>query len=646
MRSLLKVRLLGLFIALFGISNSNAQVMIGSNEDPESGALLQLKNKTVVVDGGTNADKGFILPRVELTALDVLTVMDAPTDADKLNHRGTLVYNMTVDDDASLEEGIYKWDGEKWSSIQSTSVTNAVFTISNCGDIIFSGAYYNDQALNNGNFIKLTLDVTKPGYYNFFAQPDSDNGYYFLASGEFMTTGQFEVYLMGAGTPATPTPTGDNGDEVFIYSNGEKVEPTAGNYCSAFLKIGDSTVRPKYAMVCNSVQVNGIYKKDTELNNSNTITLRINVSAGSQGSEYHIWTDEVEGISFEGTGVLGAAGPQNITLYGKGACENTTHKEMTIYINSESNQATCTATIVPVISEKKIVEYAYLSGTEYGLASGGDWGPKAMLNDNMNFGDNENSIVKYLGFSQITHIAEGLMTDASLRDYTGVTAGVEPADMIIITYNASPASSTQVNLLVDYVNKGGILIYMDQSNDIYHQELLSKIFGESVTASNFVSIGTTASYAVKMNSNVDDEIINGPFGDCRPYQWGDDLANTLGLTFVPREAIVYAGSVVARTGLISSSGVQVSMMKHKTKNFFWFGDSGFISSGGQNWTGVTENPFKVASATFNGVTYPKYPALKSHGTTTALPVCNSMFFANLMAWAVKTAEESGINSGK
>lgn len=643
------------FFLLGVCSIVDAQVTIGLNSDPAEGAILQLKNKTATVDGGVNADKGLLLPRVALVAPDLLTIVENPTDADKLNHRGSVVYNMTVDQDAGLDEGIYKWDGEKWSGFRTVYGTllpyarlfNSAFTLlEECDETLIAGSYYNGQALDSKNYLRLKVNVIIPGSYDLFAQAEdgegNNNGYYFTASGRFYTAGKHEVCLMGSGTPVTASSAG-NEDIIYIYSNDTKLETAPDVFCTRSLWIGDSNVRPKYSMACNSVSVSGVYKKGVSLDSSHTLTLRLNVSSGSEGAPWKISTNEVEGIRFRGSGILGSEEVQEVTLYGEGACENSLSKVLTLSSNSESNQSTCTATVVPVIMEKEIVEIATASGATYGLAGGGDWGPKAMLEDPMNYGDNENSIVKYMGFSSILHAPDA--SDENLRRWTGATEGVAPADIIVYTFDQRPTSSAQVDLLVDYVNKGGVLIYMDQSKDEFHCELLSKIFGESVADSNLVSIDSTANAAIKMNSSVNDEIINGPFGNCRLGQWGEDFTHTVGLTFLPRNAVVYAGSVVASTGIISTTNVQATIMKHKTKNFFWCGSSGFISSGGEDNTDSGENPFKVASTTIKGMTYPKYPADKMHGIETSVPVCNSTFFANLMAWAVKTAEESGINFG-
>lgn len=631
---------------IFGLSAFylQAQVTVGLGEEPEKGALMQLKNKENVQDDSYNATKGLGLPRVELTQAGQLFPMflkdpadpaSGPTDeysASKVSldkkHKGLMVYNTS----SVFAQGIYYWDGEKWMAVREDT-TNAVFEITNCGAISFTGAYYNNVALNYGNVLSLKVDVDEPGYYNLLAQPEPDNGYYFMASGEFRTKGEFEVFLTGAGTPIAVTPTGGQGDQIFIFSNGKKYETSPGNYCSQYLKISDSSHRPKYAISCNSIVVNGVYKKGSVLNNSHTITMRLNVYAESQGATYSVHTETIDGISFSGEGVLGAAGTQDITLYGEGTPENTSDKLFTIVTNSESTSATCHALVEPVIAQKRIMAAGDLL---YGLTSGGDNGCGAMIRSNMNYGDHPNSIVKYEGFTDV-HTSTGLWSLSSW------VSGSNPYDIIVITYNLTPDASQRA-MLVQYVNKGGVLIYLDQNVSSSNTQMVGDIFGESISSP--VGIGYSCDNVIKMNSNVDDEISNGPFGDVRESVWGEDFSNSCGLPFAPRGAIVYSGAVNARTGLQSSTNARVTMLRHPTKNFFWCGDSGLIHGGTSSGSETT--PFWIGSRMFNGIDYPKYPVDKpGYGRQSAnLSVCNSTLFANVMAWAIRMADDNGINSGK
>ena len=627
---------LAVFILMLMITgNVQAQTTVGVMEPPVNGALLQIKNIAGVTDGSVNATKGLCFPRVALVKGNQLQPMYSEADAAALSadqrqvHRGLIVYNINEIVTEGLTVGLNIWDGEKWVGFRE-GTSNAIFDITDCSTVKIAGEYSNAVPLNTSNYVKMTINVTKKGSYTITATPDPDNGYYFSTSGEFLTTGTVEIMIQGVGQPVNFTPAGQNGDHLILSLNG--TESTCNNL---YIKVEDSSTKPLYAMTCNSVTVKGVYKKGIAVTANEKITLRINVYEKAQGTTWHASTELIDGLKFEGSGILGGAGPQEIELYAEGAPLSTASKLFTITTNSQATTATCKALVTPVISSKKIIA---VGSNIYGLTSGGQWGCDAMIKNTMNFGNNENSIVKYEGFTQVT-------TAANLINLSQ-WVGSNPYDIIVITYNITP-NATQNTMLVDYVNRGGVLIYLDQNANANNVGMVGAVFGETIT--NAVSIGSNCNNVIRMNQAIDDEISNGPFGDVRNSQWGEDYANSCGLPVVPRGAIVYAQAVNASTGL-SPSTAQASMLRHPTKNFFWCGDSGLIHAESQNDTSNDTAPFKVGARVLNGVSYPKYPLDKpNYGTQASanrLPVCNSTIFANVMAWAIRMAEENGINSGQ
>jgi len=144
-----------------------------------------------------------------------------------------------------------------------------------------------------------------------------------------------------------------------------------------------------------------------------------------------------------------------------------------------------------------------------------------------------------------------------------------------------------------------------------------------------------------MLNDIDDEILNGPFGDVRGKVWGEDYNNSCALSTIPDGAVVYSGTKNASTGASMSNG-KVTMLRHPDKNFFWCGDSGLIHGGTS--TSNTNTPFKIGEVVKNGTNYPLYPINKEgYGTGSRQSVCNSTIFANVMAWALLQSETNGIN---
>lgn len=95
---------------------AKAQVTIGSNQLPNPGALLDLKENSSI---DANSRRGILLPRVNLKEIDNLYPMFTQgdplyTDAEKDLHTGLMVYNLTDDPANGLCPGPYVWEDSKW----------------------------------------------------------------------------------------------------------------------------------------------------------------------------------------------------------------------------------------------------------------------------------------------------------------------------------------------------------------------------------------------------------------------------------------------------------------------------------------------------------------------------------------------------
>lgn len=102
-----------LLLALGFALNTQAQVTIGSGNPPASGVLLDLKEWDSN-NGGTTAEKGMKLPRVQLVSPTSLVPLASDDVTQKAIHKGTVVYNVKLTG-STMEEGIYYWDGTKWN---------------------------------------------------------------------------------------------------------------------------------------------------------------------------------------------------------------------------------------------------------------------------------------------------------------------------------------------------------------------------------------------------------------------------------------------------------------------------------------------------------------------------------------------------
>jgi uncharacterized protein (TIGR02145 family) len=103
--------LLLLFLMVLGTVNVNAQVRIGGDTPPDTSVVLDLNP-----DSEEKADKGLVLPRVNLESLTVSRPLGEFI-------RGAMVYNLTTD--GELNEGVYYSNGVRWVPVISDSSVNA-----------------------------------------------------------------------------------------------------------------------------------------------------------------------------------------------------------------------------------------------------------------------------------------------------------------------------------------------------------------------------------------------------------------------------------------------------------------------------------------------------------------------------------------
>lgn len=178
----------------------------------------------------------------------------------------------------------------------------------NCLPKTLGGSYVATKALNDSNYLDVTVNVTSTGPYKIFT--DTLNGYAFLATGTFSNTGTTTVRLKGGGQPLLP-----GTDDFTVY-----FDTTFCDVAVVVLPAGSTGGAATYTLVgapgaCGSFTSFGNYVKDTALDNRNYVTVNVNIT--SPGT-YSITTNTVNGYSFSGSGTFGATGVQTVKLQGTG----------------------------------------------------------------------------------------------------------------------------------------------------------------------------------------------------------------------------------------------------------------------------------------------------------------------------------------
>ncbi len=103
----MKTKIFYIFLFIIsGITVMKSQVIIGSLENPDASALLDLKNQS-----DSSSDKGFLLPRVAITNSSQFGL------AGNSLTEGMMVYN-TIANTNNSGKGLYYWDGSNWIYLQ------------------------------------------------------------------------------------------------------------------------------------------------------------------------------------------------------------------------------------------------------------------------------------------------------------------------------------------------------------------------------------------------------------------------------------------------------------------------------------------------------------------------------------------------
>lgn len=632
----------------------SAQVTIGLGEPPEKGTLLQLKEKDNITDDTSNAYRGLGLPRVILSKKDQLYPMflldpENPSsganseylanksDLDK-SHTGLIVYNLNEDDFEGLCKGLNQWDGREWNCLQE-KIGNSVAYIDDCERIAFVGQYFNNIYLGSGNYMSITLNVTKPGAYTITARagyagnPSQDNGYYFTTTGQFLTVGKYSLQVPASGTPLHSTPTGNSGDIITITMNEKPLLLSDGSSsCDKNIIIEDSSKKPEYTMICNETVVKGVYQLDQELDNTNYIEMILDVDLEAVGATYLIETNTVDGIYFKGQGLLTTAGNQTIKLQGYGTPNTFEEKVFTIKSNSSKTTATCKTSVFVALNSK--VTYAWglynnTAGYLMQIISNKKQGTRAIVDADINFGTNENSAVKIVKHSVDQTFDHSILSDPDHRNPAKVKdMFLKKPDFVLTGFDLDIANATNrstiSSYMVDYLNLGGVLIL------ILERDYMAKSFFEALYPGITVSVSSLQGSTRYQLSFMNDDILNGPFGDIRGKFWGNDAGGAISITGLPEEDII----VYSR-----DSNGRPFIFKHKYLNLFFVGEGGVFA----NFNGTSGSN---AGSTALGTIYPLAfdtdfrPMTR---TWSGGDVENGRLFANIIAWAIKTAQFNGIN---
>ncbi|MDQ9091295.1 Ig-like domain-containing protein [Pseudoalteromonas haloplanktis] len=224
--------------------------------------------------------------------------------------------------------------------------------------------------------------------------------------------------------------------------------------------------------------------------------------------------------------------------------------------------------------------------------------------------------------------------DGRFSELRAALAREYPPAVVQIGYPNQPDATT-TNALRDFLYDGGVLMYFSQDKTPTNN-IMRAVFGDQADAGTFTGAGGVFKF-----NNIDDPVINGPFGDLRNKYWGLDQSQVAYTYNLPDDSYVAfsqtydesrgwdAGGSIKRTG--------ITALRHKTLKFIWTGDAGFFGyhTNDPNYSETHTNayPLMVADYNQNFADGDFRPADKlGYGSSTKFAVSNSTFFANAVTW--------------
>lgn len=376
-----------------------------------------------------------------------------------------------------------------------------------------------------------------------------------------------------------------------------------------------------YTMNCESFTVQGLYRNGVATDLSNYATVSIATAPNAIGAQYIIETNTVDGLKFKGQGIITSTN-QTVRLDAMGTPTSTSEKTFTVTSNSITSSATCTFNVAVVIPKKTLLAIGTTSAYGYNFSTSGSASNK-LITTAANYGILPNSTVKAEGFTIIN--GGYAPTELQMRDWLVDN----PVDIIVLGYDNSNISTTVASYYSQFLNNGGVVLaYQDRIDATVSGNFLKSVLNNS---------GITISYATGAGSvyqftNTDTEVLNGPFGNIRGKQWGEDASTTVRVSGIDPSTIeALSGDRDISVSGSSETAGYVTAFKHKTLNLIWIGDGGFNSNNGG--TDLTICPFKL-----DGNNAPIAKPSYGRGTTKH-SVHNSTFTANALAWALKQAEK-------
>lgn len=458
-----------------------------------------------------------------------------------------------------------------------------------CANAVVAGVYKQDEAMTASNTVTLKATVQATGETTI--KTNTVAGVYFTSGPlSFDTVGQRNIVLTAVGTPTAPG--------VQTYT----LDAVAGMVATCAFDVTITGQPVAYVLNCSSITVEGTYAPNVAMTAANKMTISVSVQ---YPGAYSITSNAVNGVTFSASGNFTITGTQEVILTASGTALSGGIHRYTITTNSALGANTCNKNIEFVYRKMNILG---LGGAGYQPGSAANtYSVRGMLQATANFGPNGK--VKVDG---ITIVNGATSQGVQLRNYINSNK----IDIIVIGYNYLP-NAASIAVLEDFVkNKKGVLLHSQENDASGTKNLINAIAYSAGTA--VAGTGTTYTNPIL---NIDDPLLNGPFGDIRGTAGGSDVNNSYYVTGYSNEFT----SLSHQAGNTSRSWV----LKHNSLGYMYVGDSGWMAGDASN----TSTTIWPAPMTAGG-------APRSKPYDGGVTVYNSMLYTNAINWAIQYVQEN------
>lgn len=393
-----------------------------------------------------------------------------------------------------------------------------------------------------------------------------------------------------------------------------------------------------YHIDCEATQVYGAYVPNVALTKDNYAEVRVYADKPITDTYYKIYTNTIDGISFSGEGSLSLTKDkegrysQRLRLQGQGMPKTQFSKYLDVFMNTTQLQS-CDFLVKMAYSPKKIVGASYHNSSGYVMDD--SYSMDFRLSE-YNFGLLPNSFVKSYPLTQFTQVPG----NADKISNPLLAKALIDADILLIGSTSEGQSNSEyyaerAKMIADFLRAKGVVVFMEQSKGGI-EYLFKELYGDGFQLIYQSAKGQTR---FPLTSIPGDPVLNGPFGDVNNKYWGQSTFTPMGVGGVPSEDIVVYSYATTSISDSQAENMGVAIFRHLKYNLFFIGSSGFISSDPKDPTDSRNTPFLID---LNDHSRPI--TRQGFGSTDPGPVDNSIFFGNVMNWALDQAEFNGKNS--